>query len=138
VSCWLWDGRVNEHGYGRFLRGSKQVYAHRHFYEALRGPIPEGLVLDHLCRVPRCVNPAHLEVVTRGENVRRGKAAEINSAKMRAWWAANPRKACPSGHVYTPENRRLYGNGPGKPLRLACRECNRLRSEKNRKKRNEQ
>lgn len=66
-TCWLYTGTVNNRGYGTILgRG-----AHRYFYEALVGPIPEGLTIDHLCRVKLCVNPAHLEPVTHEENNRR-------------------------------------------------------------------
>jgi hypothetical protein len=127
----MWTGRVNEHGYGRFHIGNRQFYAHRYFYEILRAPIPAGLVLDHLCRVPRCVNPDHLEPVTRGENVRRGKVGELNSARLKRWWADNPRTHCPQGHAYTPENARRYG----KHHSLVCRECNRLRANAHRSKR---
>lgn len=54
--CWLWTGNVN-HGYGRVRRGTHTAYAHRMAYELLVGPIPDGLELDHLCRVRHCVNP---------------------------------------------------------------------------------
>ena len=62
--CWLWTAALS-HGYGRFGKGGA---AHRLAWEDRNGPIPEGLVLDHLCRVPRCVNPEHLEPVTHREN----------------------------------------------------------------------
>jgi hypothetical protein len=84
--CWRWTGSVNAHGYGviRPNGSDRVVRVHRVAYELFVGPIPEGLTLDHLChsRDPdcpggpcvhrRCVNPAHLEPVTRSENVRRG------------------------------------------------------------------
>lgn len=66
--CWLWVGSRATNGYGRW----SNLLAHRLVYELLVEPIPVGLVLDHLCRVRPCVNPAHLEVVTLAENVRRG------------------------------------------------------------------
>jgi hypothetical protein len=73
--CWIWQLALNNHGYpcvggstGRQLRG----LAHRLYYERVHGPIPAGLVIDHLCRVPACVNPDHLEAVTQAENCRRG------------------------------------------------------------------
>lgn len=67
--CWLWKGRD---GRGRFAVDGKFVYAYRFAYELLVGPIPVGLVLDHVvCDNPRCVNPAHLEPTTQGENARR-------------------------------------------------------------------
>ncbi len=75
--------------------------SHRVVYEALVGPIPEGLVLDHLCRVLNCVNPNHLEPVTHQENVRRGVGpTAVNSQKTH----------CPQNHEYTKENT-YYGNG---------------------------
>jgi hypothetical protein len=71
TGCWLWTGYVDRHGYGQF-KGAKQGSAHRWSYEYHAGPIPEGLQLDHLCRVRSCVNPAHLEPVTCRVNVSRG------------------------------------------------------------------
>lgn len=71
-NCWIWMGAVvGRIPYGRFYNGVQQVSAHRFSY----GPIPDGLELDHLCRVPRCVRPTHLEAVTAAENIRRGVAA---------------------------------------------------------------
>jgi hypothetical protein len=58
--------------------------AHRAFYEDYRGPIPPGLVIDHLCRVRLCVNPSHMEIVTRGENTRRGRQTKLTAADARA------------------------------------------------------
>lgn len=71
--CWLWTGALTT-GYGRFhvAVGVPLVLAHRFAYEALVGRIPRGLDLDHLCRVRACVNPAHLEPVTRRNNLMRG------------------------------------------------------------------
>lgn len=66
--CWLWTGSLNSDGYGRF----NGKLAHRRTYLEVVGPIPDGLVLDHLCRVRNCVNPDHLEPVTQRENMRRG------------------------------------------------------------------
>ena len=70
-TCWLWMATTNPKGYGRF-RDGKAVSAHRWAYEQVAGPIPEGLQLDHLCRVRNCVNPAHLEPVTGAVNQKRG------------------------------------------------------------------
>lgn len=69
--CWLWLGTITPNGYGQIRVSRSNRSAHRVLYEFLVGPIPEGLDLDHLCRVRRCVNPAHLEPVTRSENIRR-------------------------------------------------------------------
>jgi hypothetical protein len=70
--CILWTGATTE-GYGLFIALPEilRIRAHRYAYEQAKGPIPEGLVIDHLCCVPSCVNPDHLEAVTIGENVRR-------------------------------------------------------------------
>lgn len=70
--CWVWTDEDNHSGYGVFWDGKRSWMAHRFSYEHFVGPIPEGLTLDHLCRVRCCVNPKHLEPVTIQENVRRG------------------------------------------------------------------
>lgn len=70
--CWLWIAGLDHYGYGQFHLDRKVVKAHRLAYELVIGPIPVGLDIDHVCRVRRCVNPWHMELVTRGENVRRG------------------------------------------------------------------
>jgi hypothetical protein len=73
-SCWLWTPVSNAFGYGVFRqRGGGAAYVHRIAYEELVGPIPPGWTIDHLCRVKRCVNPAHLEPCTRAENARRNR-----------------------------------------------------------------
>jgi hypothetical protein len=66
-SCWMWDGVYNDSGYPTF--GRQRAYRLSH--ELYKGPIPAGFDIDHLCRVPGCVNPAHLEAVTPEENQRR-------------------------------------------------------------------
>jgi hypothetical protein len=77
---WLWTGARTSKGYGKIGIDKAVVRAHRAVYELLVEPIPDGLVLDHLCRVTSCVNPSHLEPVTQGENVRRG----LHGARRRA------------------------------------------------------
>lgn len=112
--CWLWTAHLNHAGYGRVsLEGSMQL-AHRAVYTLLVGAIPEGMHLDHLCRVRRCVNPAHLEPVTQRENT-------LRSTSHIAQIAA--RQTCPSGHPYTPEN--LYVSPRGYRV---CRTCSRIHS----------
>jgi hypothetical protein len=78
--CWEWTGATTRSGYGTYMFDGYAFRAHRLVYELLVGPIPDGLTLDHLCRNKRCVNPDHLEPVTRGENSRRnllGKRSEL-------------------------------------------------------------
>lgn len=69
--CVIWTGALNSRGYPCFSVGGWSQLAHRLAYQDAFGEIPEGLTIDHLCRVKRCVNPDHLEAVTRGENARR-------------------------------------------------------------------
>lgn len=89
--CWLWMGKLDPTDYGSFSRfpilGTK---AHRISYFLLVGELPKELVLDHLCRIRHCVNPDHLELVTRSVNSRRGAPAAINRSKTH----------CPEGHEY--------------------------------------
>lgn len=72
--CWIWQRAIGSDGYGNLGLNGKFWKAHRFIYQREVGPIPEGLTLDHLCRVRCCVNPDHLEPVTNAENVRRGAA----------------------------------------------------------------
>jgi hypothetical protein len=99
--CWLWTASTCK-GYGKFWHGSRPNRrlgeAHRIAYEAMIGPIPDNFDIDHLCRVPCCVNPAHLEPVTRKENLRRG----IGVAVRRALKAAITH--FPQGHPYAGDN----------------------------------
>jgi hypothetical protein len=80
--CWLWQGTMNWKGYGRISIGDREIGAHRVSYEIFVGPIPDGLEIDHLCKVRGCVNPDHLEPVTRRINQQRARG--INSAERRA------------------------------------------------------
>lgn len=80
--CWVWTGQLNNKGYGLASVRNRKRAAHLVLWELLVGPVPPGLELDHLCRVRRCVNPDHLEPVTRSENQRR--AAEHRAGRRTA------------------------------------------------------
>lgn len=84
--CWIWAGVLNENGYGSCPakwseRGTSR--AHIVFYERQNGPVPNGLDLDHRCRVRNCVNPDHMEPVTRAINIQRGRSAKLTPAIVR-------------------------------------------------------
>ncbi|MFB7677856.1 HNH endonuclease signature motif containing protein [Kitasatospora purpeofusca] len=90
--CHLWTGCTTASGYGKFKLGGKTVRAHRFAYQQRHGPIMDGLVVDHLCRVPLCVNVAHLEAVTNRENILRGTGTSALNARM---------THCSNGHPLT-------------------------------------
>jgi hypothetical protein len=80
--CWVWQRTKNDKGYGRVWDDDRMAPAHRVYYERYVGPIPAGHQLDHLCRKPACVNPAHLEPVTPVENTRRGLRAKLSAEQV--------------------------------------------------------
>lgn len=102
--CWLWVGAISDTGYGSFWDGEKSLSAHRHSYESTHGKQPSDMHLDHLCRVRRCVNPVHLELVTPRENLRRGNGG--------------PREFCKNGHSMRVSGY-LRPDGKGR----MCRKC---------------
>lgn len=116
-SCWNWTGYVIEKGYGQFRCGDKVLRAHRFSYELVKGKIPLGLQIDHLCRNRKCVNPEHLEVVTPKENCRRGLSGI--ATKLRSMLITH----CPKGHEYSKENTYVRKNGRGR----RCKICERIR-----------
>lgn len=122
--CWPWTGFIDPGGYGTFWKEGKIRRAHRVGYEIQVGAIPEGLHLDHLCRVRHCVNAAHLEPVTKAENTRRGLLPARRGASNRA------KTHCPKGHEYTERNTRVR-NHPNGWVTRECKECHRIR-ERNR------
>lgn len=119
--CWIWLGGVCEDGYGKCGARAGQSLAHRAFYAIIKGPIPAGMEIDHLCKNRLCVNPTHLEAVTHRENIRRGDYRSNHR---------NGRKThCLRGHEFTPEN--IYTYTPrGMKTRRKCRACNRANAAK--------
>jgi len=110
MGCWLWNAALNQKGYAKFRDdfGTK-VFAHRWAYEWFREDIPEGLQIDHLCRVRHCVNPWHMEPVTNAENQMRGLRNQFTT------W-----KHCAKGHPLSGDNLHITPKGHRR-----CLECNR-------------
>lgn len=117
--CWIWlSSRLGNSGHGVMSIGTTTTTAHRVAYELYRGPIPPGLDLDHLCRLPSCVNPWHLEAVTRRVNILRGNGACARHAR---------KTHCIRGHVFSGTYIQIKrGN------RRRCLECERFHSKKKR------
>lgn len=111
-TCWLWRGGKDGRGYGIIRAAGRLQKAHRVTYELLVGPIPEGMQIDHLCRVKGCVNPAHMEPVTGLVNTRRAYVGLVKRSK------------CPKGHPYTGDNLMNWGQTSGDQR---CRTCERER-----------
>jgi HNH endonuclease len=112
--CWLFQGRLDSNGYGLIPTGKRGPghLAHRYMWTMMRGAIPEGKELDHLCRVPACVNPQHLEPVTHRENVLRGVGLTARNAR---------KTHCDRGHLLDAANTHITQEGW-----RDCRLCRRL------------
>ncbi len=107
-TCWLWMSHLDKDGYWRFWYNGKAVPAHRFAYEIWVGPIPEGLTIDHKCRIRHCVRPFHLEPVTNRINILRGVGAAAQNAR---------KTHCINDHELTGNNVYTYRNGRD------CRTC---------------
>jgi hypothetical protein len=119
TGCWVWMATIANTGYGRIgervtVDKWKTEYAHRVSWTLYRGPIPDGLTLDHLCRNRRCVNPDHLEPVSLAENIRRGNSPGALAARL---------GVCARGHCLTEDNSYYTPDG-----RRQCRACIKLRN----------
>jgi hypothetical protein len=105
TACWEWQLSVKSDGYAvgcpPGYRPSARIARAAH--EAFVGPIPDGLEIDHLCRIPSCCNPEHLEAVTHAENMARQVAARVT---------------CLHGHPFSEENIKVFADG-----RRTCRIC---------------
>jgi hypothetical protein len=111
AGCWIWTANRTKDGYGTIQSGPqtrRMLRAHRVAYEMLVGTIPDGAEVDHLCREPSCVNPLHLEVVSRLENLARGRRACGHGHETH----------CPHGHPYDEVNTYVAKDGSRR-----CRTC---------------
>lgn len=125
TGCWEWSEKRNRGGYGVFtlsLTGGRTVLAHRFSLKLAGVEIPDGMVVDHLCRVRHCVNPEHLDVVTNRENLLRGMG----------WSGTHYRKThCVRGHKFDDDNTVVYVTADGREQRN-CRECINFRARRRR------
>jgi hypothetical protein len=124
-TCWIWTG-AKQRGYGQFSRDyiknaagkwrTRTVRAHRHAYETLVGPIPEGLTIEHECKNPSCVRPGpgHCTLLTRGENSLAGDGPAAQNAR---------KTHCVAGHEFTEQNTHIRKEG-----HRECRACARDRA----------
>jgi len=117
--CWEWTGSTKgKGGYGQIVVGGRTYWAHRWMWERLRGPIPFGFQIDHLCRNPRCIRVEHLELVTGLENLRRGRSVSATTART---------GVCQRGHRLDEQNTYVTPDG-----RQQCRACARMRGQRRR------
>jgi hypothetical protein len=118
AACWEWLGAKTHNGYGQVWGGHDRGTArvHRVVFELTRGPIPEGLVVDHLCRNRACCNPEHLELCTQGDNARKAPDAPF--------WVRKRATHCERGHVFDEANTLTTTTG-----HRECRTCRALRAQ---------
>lgn len=119
--CWTWIAGKNKEGYGEIKAesGNRKLKAHRVSFEIHKGKIPDGLVVDHICKNPSCVNPIHLRAITKTENTMIGDG----------FYAVNGRKThCINGHEFTPENTIKHSGGGRR-----CLACKRIKHQEYKK-----
>ncbi len=126
--CWLWMGSVSQKGYGYMCGGKKHHHISVHIaaYELSKGKVPNGMEIDHKCRVRCCVNPDHLQALTHADNVRRGiglaaKVSGIQKAKTH----------CPEGHPYDDKNTYVNPSG-SRSCRTCCQKYNHIKRPRSR------
>jgi uncharacterized protein YfaT (DUF1175 family) len=119
-NCWLWTGRRDGFGYGHFKAHGRTLKAHRVAWTLKNGAIPDDKTLDHVCRNPQCVNPAHIALVSNKQNILRGVSPTAKNAL---------KTHCERGHKLTTGN--LVQRTDGRRDCLACKRVgvrvNRLR-----------
>ena len=120
TGCWEWQRYRFSNGYGTKRVDGKGHLAHRWYYEQYVGPIPEGLVIDHLCRNRACVNPGHLEPVTHSENLRRGERA---NSKLTPELARQVRKLAEKGELTQKEIGAWFGLGQSQVSAIRLRKA---------------
>ena len=113
-ACWLWIGEITDAGYGMATISGKRFRAHRISYELTKGEIPPGLQIDHLCRNRACINPDHLEAVSRRENILRGEGVTAQNLR---------RKTCIKGHPLRGMNLYLFLNKKTNAYGRHCKRC---------------
>lgn len=136
TGCLVWDGRMVWNGYGQIAIGRQHaaelgcpqtILVHRLAWELANGPIPKGMQIDHRCSNRACVNVAHMELVTPGENTRRGYGPALSSLRMRLMRTAQRdayKTHCKHGHALTDDN--VYTDKRGF---RSCKACQRQRTQ---------
>lgn len=123
--CWIWTGFCHaSQGYGQANAYGRHFPAHWLYYLLTVSPVPDDLVLDHLCRVRNCVNPSHLEITTHKNNILRGTSPSARQAQQ---------THCKNGHPLEGSNLLIRSGKRG------CRECTNLlkRSDKEKQRQRE-
>lgn len=120
-NCWVWHASKLKNGYALFTdQNGKTVTGHRWSYQQFIGLIPNGLVVDHICRNPSCVNPNHLQAISQSNNIKRSLLVKVRSARTH----------CKHGHEFTPENTKYIKGQRGRRC-AACAYISKLNSKRN-------